>query len=209
MDKKHEEEVNSINEEIRTAIAEAKPQSPDSPRINTYICKECGHHTHTVDVAEGTTTMVLPCMKGVDSKIVNALGEGITSCSGQMTSTFYAARDIPLSDVKYEWRYATLPEYRDYKKKHMALADHVASGGLVMHKRGNKDALVLTHGNFYAKPDGTRLTEAEVESNKTGLQILKDTIRLEKSKIKRKRHDALMKQQKTKQKRRAKGKKKR
>jgi hypothetical protein len=181
-------------EKIAAAIRNAKEPPPEFPRVNTYVCKRCDHVTHTVDVAEGTTTMILPCMAHTQSRIVLVTGEKATHCNGEMLSTFYAVDpdNFDLGDVEFEWRYSTLPEYQGYKAKGLAIANHVADGGLVLHKRSNRNAPMFTHGGFYVREDGTRLTDGEVANTRTGLQTLKEVVRLDMEKAKRKRHQKML-----------------
>jgi hypothetical protein len=197
----------STREKIAAALHNAKEPPPEFPRVNTYHCKKCGHTMNTVDVAEGTTTMVLPCMAHTQSSIQLVTGEKATVCSGEMLSTFYSVDHdtFDLDDIEFEWRYATLPEYESYKAKGMALANHVADGGLVLHKRTNKDAPMFTHGGFFVRPDGTRLSDGEAQALQTGLQVLKETVRLDIAKMKRKAHAKEQKRQKARAKRKKKG----
>lgn len=191
---------------IRSALANATAPPPEFPRVNAYACKKCGHITHTVDVADGTATMVLPCMAHTQSKIVLVDGAKASVCSGEMFSTFYSVdfETFDLRDIEFEWRFATLPEYQRYKAKGQALADHVADGGLVLHPRKNRDAPMFTHGGFWVRPDGARLSDGEAEGLQTGLQTLKEVVRLDIEKTKRKAHQKMLERHKAQAKRKAK-----
>lgn len=204
-----------MTDEARAEISKALDfdgaEDPANPKINLYVCKECGHKTYTVDVARGTTSMVLPCMSHTEAKVLGADGQKAHACSGEMLSTFYSVdhSKVSLQDVKFEWRYATLPEYRDYRKRGQALADHVASGGLVLHRRSNPNAPVLTHGDCFVRPNGTALSKEEEASLETGLQVLKRTVRLDVAKAKKKFNVKKAKQDKDRASRRKKNKAKR
>lgn len=199
-------QISDVEEKVAEAIKEHRDPPPDFPRVNSYVCKTCGHVSHTVDVAEGTTTMILPCMARTESRIELVTGEKATVCGGEMLSSFYCVDfdSFDFDDIAFEWRYATLPEYRDYKKKGLALANHVADGGLVLHKRTNKEAAMLTHGGKFVRPNGTFLSDSEADALQTGLQVLKEVVRLDVDKVKRKRHAKLMQEQARKKKRRRK-----
>ena len=189
--------------------AASKPEET-WPRLNLYKCRECEGEVFTLDVADGTTPFMLPCIAHKESVILNAGGGNARpKCHGQMQSCFYAVKpeEIPLPDVRYEWRYATLPEYQAYRAKHMSLATHVADGGLVLHLRKNPDAPFLTHGGFFMRPNGERLSDKEVSTLHTGLQVLKETLRLERAKAKRKEGNRRRAKENKVAKRRAKGRK--
>ena len=180
----------ATREKVTSILANATEPPPEFPKVNLYACMTCGHTTHTVDVADGVSSMMIPCMTHTQAKIELVTGEKARVCSGQMVSTFYALEweQFNFDDIEFEWRFATLPEYQRYKSRGIALANHVADGGLVMHPRKNKDAPMLTHGGFFARPDGYRLSDDEAAGLQTGLQTLKEVIRLDAYKAKRKAH---------------------
>jgi len=164
---------------------------PESfPRVNAYICEKCGKVTYSVDVAEGTTPMRIPCIAS-DSKVIQLVGGGKASaCSGHMMSAWYSVfpEDVDLKEVAYEWRSPSLEVYKQMKKSNSPVADHVAKGGLVLHKRTNKNAPMMTHGGYYVRTDGSRLTEDEESSLLTGLEKLRGFIKMELGFVKQEVH---------------------
>ena len=199
--------MKEIKETVAESINNASKPSPNSPRINTYMCTSCSGKVHTVDVSEGTTPMTLPCLVNSDSGLLDSNGDKVASCSGQMMSSFYSVTDVSLKDVDYEWRFATIPEYAEYRKKNKSVAEHVAQGGLILHKRSNKDSPVLTHGGGYVRPNGELLDDKESSTLKSGLEVLKQVLKLEVDKAKRKAHIKRMLKNKKKSKRKGKRKK--
>ena len=203
----------SSREFIVNVITNATTPPPEFPKVNIYACAKCGHITYTVDVADGVASMMLPCMSNSETRITLPDGSKPQLCDGQMVSTFYDVlwEDFDLSQIKYEWRYATLPEYKRYKSRGDELANHVADGGLILHPRKNENAPMWTHGGFFVRPDGSRLSDQEAAVLKTGLQTLKEVIRLDMAKTmkknKHREHQKMLNRHKSKSKRKDKNKK--
>jgi len=175
---------------IETIVANSAREDAmpdDAPRVNAYVCDKCGTVAYCVDVSEGTTPMVIPCLSSDGSKIVLLGGGKAHSCSGNMKSAWYSVRpgDVDLVSIPYEWRAATIEKYKQFKKTRPALADHIMNGGLMLHKRTNSNGPILTHGGFYIRPDGSRLTEDEEDSMMSGIERLKVFLKLELTMMKR------------------------
>ncbi len=179
---------------------------PEAPRINAYCCNVCGHHELVVDTAEGTTPMTLPCMSASDSKIIGLDGSKAHQCSGSMISSWYSLLpgDVKLEDVHLEWRSPSLGFYKSLLKKNKQLADHVAKGGLTLHKRTDPNRPLWAHGDFYVHPDGTRLTEDESLAMLSGIEKLRGFVRMEIQLLRRKVQQEAKARQKRIEKRRSK-----
>lgn len=166
---------------VTNRINSGESPPPEFPRVNAYICEACGCVRHTVDAAAGTTPMVIPCIASDATVIELVDGAKASRCNGHMKSAWYSVMpgDVDLKDIEYEWRSPSLETYKQMKKANSPVADHVAKGGLILHKRTNKDSPMLTHGDFHVRPDGTRLTEDEEASMLSGLEKLRAFIRIE------------------------------
>ena len=86
-------------------------------RRNIYVCDACNGHIVTVDLEEGVTPFMLPCM----------CKEG---CKGLMQSSMYRVFDQRMA-ASHEW-------YRPAEAEIAALSpgyrDHVKNGGLLIRK---------------------------------------------------------------------------
>ena len=183
-DKDKLEEVTKITDRIQSG------QSPpdDFPRVNAYVCDKCGYVVHTVDVADGNTPLAIPCLSADATNIIGMDGKKTHHCSGAMSSAWYSVMpgDVDLKDISYEWKSPSIAFYQKLRKNKPSLADHAAKGGLLLHKRVDRDGPVITHGKFYVKPDGTRLSEREEEGRVSALEKLKAFIKQELSSARKK-----------------------
>jgi hypothetical protein len=97
---------------VRTGLKppQAKPfQIP--PRLNRYVCNDCGGHIITVDRDKGVTPFALNC-------------RATAGCDGDMYSSFYSGVE---GDPTYEWRKPTPAEYVAMSE---AMRQHINQGGL-------------------------------------------------------------------------------
>lgn len=200
----------SIREDVAAEMAARITKSQTmrvtalQPRVNLYVCAACGFRLHTLETAEGNVQTTLPCLSTDQSRILLTDGTKAHHCGGIMMSAFHAVEpdEYKLEEIGYEWRSCTLDQYKEFQKKHQVFADHVAKGGLVLHRRNNKNAPYITHGKFYMRPDGTRLSDQEAAVRMKDLAILVEHLRMQKQKINRKAHSRQMERNKAKAKRR-------
>lgn len=170
-----------VTDALRTSIeSNYVPQGLD-PRVNAYACPDCGGRVLTVDCADGTTPMSLPCFtaEGRKSNIIMMGGAPAKpQCQGTMVSQWYslAPESYVLAGVKYEWRLPSIERYMEMKKKEPALAHHVLHGGLILHNR--TDAAVLTHGGAFVL-DGRVLEGEELGKVLGPFALLRDMVEIE------------------------------
>lgn len=176
------------------------------PRVNAYVCTECGHITYTVDCAEGTTPFTLACQK--KSSILDMNGKEVKPCNGNAMSSMYsitpADYDWP-EDITHEWYAPSIEEYNKIKKnKSRAVLDHVTLGGLLLRERTNHP--VLTHGDEFIDAEGNPLNDAEIGALRSGLERLR--VATELTLASRKRKDRIRDEQARQRKAKARAKRK-
>jgi hypothetical protein len=88
---------------------------------NIYLCDHCGHGFVTLDIDKGTTPFMMSCM----------------NCKELASSLCYAAPQRLLAKVKpaLEWY---RPGEADLAGLTATTRDHVAAGGLISRKAGEK-----------------------------------------------------------------------
>lgn len=168
-------------ERLADQVDEDFTHVPEQPRVNAYICQECGHIEFTVDAAEGTTPMALPCLsppEEAESQILDSTGAPAREekrCAGVMSSAFYAIKpdDFDLSEIKYEWRSPDVELYLKWRRKKSSLANHIMRGGLVLQNRTDKSGPVLRHDGEFMFADGTLLTDEQVGSHRSSVERLR------------------------------------
>ena len=85
---------------------------------NIYLCQNCGRGHVSIDIDEGTTPYITPCL----------------SCKGEAVSMFYAAPQEVLADIPaaQEWYRPSILEIGTLPGPVMA---HVKAGGLLPRHR--------------------------------------------------------------------------
>ena len=144
--------------------------------VNAYICQKCGHIVFTVDVAEGTTPMAIPCTHRPTQEESNIIGmDGKPAlpevrCKGHMVSSFYAVKptDYDMSEVEFEWRSPSLELFQKFRKAKSVLLDHVLGGGLVLHVRDDKSPIRLHSGEFKHSEGFAKSANALLAENHAG-----------------------------------------
>jgi hypothetical protein len=152
----------------------------DDPCVNAYICQKCGHIAFTVDTAEGTTPMAIPCthaptqqegsVVGVDGKPVQQREK----CDGHMVSSFYLVKpiDYDMADVEFEWRSPSLELFHTLRKTRSPLLGHLLEGGLMLCKRDHNSPVRLHSGEF-VKATGEVLTDEELGNHRSQVEKLR------------------------------------
>lgn len=167
---------------LRRNVDEQYAPEPDQPMVNAYVCQKCGHVAFTVDTAEGTTPMSIPCTHAPVVEEGRLVGlDGSTPlqreqrCGGHMVSSWYAVRpgDYCLSeDVEFEWRSPSLGLFHKLRKQRSPLLDHLLAGGLVLCKRDHNSPVRLHSGEFL-HPDGHLLTDEELANHRSAVEKLR------------------------------------
>lgn len=123
---------------------------PSWPRVNAYVCANCGHITFTVDTVEGTTPAMIACESG-------------SGCKGAMQSAFYSVKPIDYEGeiITHEWLLPSIQMWRRVLKFDRHTAIHVANGGLVLYRK-RSNGPVLCHGGHYITEIGGSVVEDSV-----------------------------------------------
>jgi hypothetical protein len=154
---------------------------PEWPRVNAYVCSECGEVLFTVDCIDGTTPAFLKCIK-------------TNGCKGRMSTAMYSLKPVDYEgeEITHEWVVPNLQHWRRMVKYSLPDVHHVANGGLILQTRTSNP--ILCHNGRYVKNIGEPFLDVETVVN--GLASVR-TVRAE-IKLwldKRKRHEHLKAQE--------------
>lgn len=149
-----------------------------APRVNAYICSKCGDITYTVDCADGSSQLAIPCQKK-SSKLLNMHGTEALVCDGYMLSSFYTVKvgEYDVDDITHEWYAPSLEEYQKLvRNKSETAVNHVTKGGLLL--RDRTDHPVFTHGEAFVTKEGEELDEEQTQLLFTGFERLRAAVKL-------------------------------
>lgn len=98
-------------------MLESHQSEVNQNRVNCYVCRNCGHITKNIDLADGVTPYAHTC----------------ENCGQLAISTFY--KDIaPTQEPTQEWYRPTLKEAIKWRSKNTMMLEHILQGGLDVRK---------------------------------------------------------------------------
>jgi hypothetical protein len=165
---------------LKTNVESQHQPEPDEPMVNAYICQQCGHVAFTVDTAEGTTPMSIPCTHAPTQEEGNIVGmdnqplQKQERCAGHMVSSWYCVKrgDYCMEEVEFEWRSPSINLFHKLRKQRSPLLGHVLDGGLMLCKR-DANSPVRLHSGEFMKPCGKVLTDDELAGHRSEVERLR------------------------------------
>lgn len=108
--------VREITKQYNKMLESYQPEANPN-RVNCYVCRNCGHITKTIDLADGVTPYMHTC----------------ENCGQVAISTFY--EDIaPTQEPTQGWYRPTLKEVLKWRSKNDGMVEHFLKGGLYVRK---------------------------------------------------------------------------